>query len=72
MSAVAIGDGRRLAGYVLAGAIVRDATTDTDALAAFDDAGAGAAMLVLTAQAQRALATRLAERDDLPWVVLPE
>lgn len=72
MNAVAIGDGRRLAGYALAGVVVRDAVAAADALAAFDDVGANAALLVLTAEARSMLASRLAECEDLPWVVLPE
>ncbi len=64
MRAVAIGDARRLAGYALAGAVVLDEPTE----GALADAG----LLVLTPEAYAELAARLAERDDLVWVVLPE
>jgi vacuolar-type H+-ATPase subunit F/Vma7 len=70
-TAVAIGDERRLAGYVLAGASVRHAVTREEAEAALSALDHDIGLLVLTAEAREALAGTLAERDDLVWAVLP-
>ena len=68
--AVAIGDARRLAGYGLSGADVRDARSAADAEAAWDALGDDTALLVLTPDAHDALALRLAERRVV-WAVVP-
>jgi vacuolar-type H+-ATPase subunit F/Vma7 len=67
--ALAIGDARRLGGYALAGAEVVEADALAEAALAhlLDEAG----LLVLTPEAHEALASMLAERDDLVWVVTP-
>ena len=69
-AAVAIGDARRLAGYGLAGADVRDARSAADAEAAWESLGDDTILLILTREAHEALTPRLAERKVV-WAVVP-
>jgi vacuolar-type H+-ATPase subunit F/Vma7 len=69
--AVAIGDGRRLAGYTLAGAEVLAAATAAEIDAAWERVGDDVRLLVLTREAYDLLAERLLERDRVVWAVLP-
>jgi vacuolar-type H+-ATPase subunit F/Vma7 len=69
--AVAIGDERRLAGYALAGAEVRHASSPAEAEAAWAALAEETSLLVLTQEAYDALAVSLGERDDLVWAVVP-
>ena len=60
-----IGDELRLGGFALAGAAVHDARDAAAAEAAWDALPDDVTLLVLDAEAARALAGRLAERPDL-------
>ncbi|HET8652513.1 MAG TPA: V-type ATP synthase subunit F [Gaiellaceae bacterium] len=70
-TALAIGDGRRLAGYALAGALVAPAATPEEARAALGAFDHDIGLVILTPEAGAALEAQLAERDDLVVVVLP-
>jgi len=69
--AAAIGDGRRLAGYALAGAEVVPALTEAEVVAAWDDLADDVTLLMLTAESRALLGGRLEERPEVVWVVLP-
>lgn len=72
MSAVvAIGDERRLAGYALAGVVVKAASTAGEIGAAWAAVETDAGLLLLTPEAYAALEAPLAGGADLLWVVLP-
>ena len=69
--AAAIGDGRRLAGYALAGVEVHDAVEAADVEAALASLGEDVALLVLTPEAHAVLVTSLERSEQLVWAVLP-
>jgi vacuolar-type H+-ATPase subunit F/Vma7 len=70
--AAAIGDARRLAGFALAGVLVAEATDAASAHAAWESLPEDTALLILSPDARDHLRSRLAERADLVWTVLPE
>lgn len=73
MSAVvAIGEAHRVAGFALAGVDVREAEDAAAANDVLDALRGDVGLLVLTARTEAALRTRLAEREDLVWVTLPD
>jgi vacuolar-type H+-ATPase subunit F/Vma7 len=69
--AVAIGDGRRLAGYALAGVEVHDVVEAARVEAAWESLGEDVALLVLTPEAYAVLETSLEQSEQLVWAVLP-
>jgi hypothetical protein len=70
--AVAIGDGRRLAGYALAAVEVRDAVTAAEVEGAWASLDEGVSLLLLTPEAYAALRPVLARCEaELVWAVLP-
>ena len=69
---VAIGESERLAGLALAGVDVHDAGDEETVRAAWDALGVDVGLLILTPQAEAALAGKLSEREDVVWVSLPE
>jgi vacuolar-type H+-ATPase subunit F/Vma7 len=73
MSAVvAVGEARRLTGFALAGVDVRGAEDASAANVVFDELDGEIGLLVLTPRSETALRARLAEREDLVWVTLPD
>ena len=73
MSAVvAIGEAWRLAGFALAGVDVSAAEDPAAASDALDRLEGDVGLVVLTPRAEAALRSRLAEREDLVWVTLPD
>jgi vacuolar-type H+-ATPase subunit F/Vma7 len=68
--AVAIGDGRRLAGYALAGALVVPVTPD-EAVDAWETLPDDVGLVLLSPEVEAVLAPRLEEREDVVWAVLP-
>ena len=69
---VAIGEAHRLAGFTLAGVDVYSAEDETLANDALDRLEGDVGLLILTPLAERALRGRLAEREDVVWVTLPD
>jgi vacuolar-type H+-ATPase subunit F/Vma7 len=69
--AVAIGDGRRLAGFALAGVIVAPAADGAAVRAAWDALPEDTALVILSPDAREHLDDRLGERTSLVWAVLP-
>jgi vacuolar-type H+-ATPase subunit F/Vma7 len=69
--AFAIGDERRLGGYALAGAEVRNAVAADDVEEAWNEAAGEATLLVLTPEAHAVLEPFLVDRDDVVWAVVP-
>lgn len=69
--AVAIGDERRLAGYALAGVDVLPAATDAEARAAWAGLDEETALVLVTPQAEQALAEAWSERAACLRVVVP-
>jgi hypothetical protein len=67
----ALGSWTELAGYALAGIDVVDAPTVDDVRAAWDGLPDDVAVVLLTAEARRALPDRLLPAERL-WAVLPE
>jgi hypothetical protein len=70
--AAAIGEEVRLAGYGLAGVDVRPAEDARAVASAWEGLDAGVVCLILTPAAHRALESRLPERPELVWAVVPE
>ena len=70
--AVAIGDSRRLGGFALVGVSVVPAVGADAVRSAWEALPDDAALLILSPDASEHLNTRLAERPDVVWVVLPE
>ncbi len=68
---VAIGTGRAVGGYALAGIAVVDAPTDRAARAAWADLHPDVAMALLTTDAAAAIGADLADHPDVLTVVLP-
>ena len=66
-----IGDELRLGGFALAGAEVHDAPDAAAALAAWEALPEDVSLLVLDAEAARALADRFPERPELLRVEMP-
>lgn len=71
MTAVAIGDRLRLAGYALAGVDVRAAASREEVRAHWEALEPDVGLLILTPAAYDALAESLSERRRLVWAVLP-
>ncbi len=72
MSAIAaLGSWTELAGYALAGIDVVDASSADDVRAAWDGLPDDVVVVLLTAEARRALPERLLPSERL-WAVLPE
>ncbi|HET7339388.1 MAG TPA: V-type ATP synthase subunit F [Candidatus Dormibacteraeota bacterium] len=67
----AIGDRHRVQPLRIAGVEVHHATTDDEALTAWQELPADVAVLIVTDEAARALASRMDERRDLLVTVLP-
>lgn len=67
----AIGEGAVLAGYGLAGVDVVPAEDAAAVLRAWAALEADVGLLLLTPAAEAALASELAERDELVWAVVP-
>jgi vacuolar-type H+-ATPase subunit F/Vma7 len=68
---VAIGDGRRLAGYALAGVGVHDAVGAERVEAAWTSLGEDVGLLVLTPEAYAVIREPLERSEELVWAVLP-
>ena len=66
----AIGEGRLVEGYGLAGVTVLAADDPAGWLAAWDELDDEVGLLLLTADSRRVLADRLGGRDDLLWTVV--
>ncbi len=71
MTAVAIGEGLRLAGYALAGVDVRAAASREEVRARFEALEPDVGLLILTPAAYVELAASLPGRRRLVWTVLP-
>jgi hypothetical protein len=69
---VAIGEATRLAGFALAGVDVRTAEDDVSANDELDRVEGHVGLLILTPRVGHALRARLAAREDLVWVTLPD
>lgn len=69
---VAIGDELRIAGYALAGVDTVPASSDDEARAAWRELPDDTVLLLLTPDADRALAELLDERPNIVSAVLPE
>jgi vacuolar-type H+-ATPase subunit F/Vma7 len=68
---VAIGEAHRLEGFALAGVEVRSAEDSPAVRDAWDRLGE-VGVVILTSQAEAALAGMLSDREDVVWVSLPE
>lgn len=66
----AIGEGRLVEGFGLAGVTVLAADDPAGWRAAWDDLADDVGLLLLTASSRRALADRLDDRGDLLWTVV--
>lgn len=71
-TAVAIGDARRLGGFALGGVEVIAAMGPDEVQAAWEVLPHDTALVILSPDALEHLGSRLHERSDIVWVVLPE
>lgn len=67
----ALGERSRIRAFALAGVVELAAATDDEVVAAWRSLASDVAVLVLTPEAQRALAGRIDERRDVLVTVLP-